>query len=309
MRLTKCLTLFLLGSITAFQAHASPKIKVVTTIPDLASIAAEVGGEEVDVFAIAKGYQDPHFVDAKPSFMIKLQDADLFVQVGLGLEIGWVPPLLEGSRNAAILPGGSGFVDASAGISALEVPVGDLAALRAAGDIHADGNPHYWLDPENGKIIARNICEGLIRINPSKKEYFKNNLLAFESSVDSRIATLKKVMSPYKGRAIIAYHNTWPYLEKTFGFKIVTFVEPKPGIPPTPKYLVQVIQAAKKNNVRVIIIAPYYSRKSSALVAEETGATVVELATSVGAYPEIKNYLDLFSFNVGKLVAAFKQKQ
>lgn len=307
MQTIRRFSLFLLTLIVVWQAQAGPKIKVVTTIPDLASIAAAVGGDEVAVFAIAKGYQDPHFVDAKPSFMIKLQNADLFIQIGLGLEIGWVPPLLEGSRNADILPGGTGFVDASAGISPLEVPTGDIAALKAEGDIHADGNPHYWLDPENGKIIARNICDGLIRIQPSKKAYFDKNLEEFKTALDARITVLKKVMNPYKGRKIIAYHNTWPYLEKTFGFEIVTFVEPKPGIPPTPKYLVKVIQAAKQNNVRVIIIAPYYPKKTSELVAQETGAKVVELATSVGAFTEIGSYIDLFSFNIERLIAAFKQ--
>ena len=159
--------------------QAAKKIRVVTSLPDLADIAKQIGGDKVDVFAIAKGYQDPHFVDAKPSYMIKLKKADLFVQVGLDLEIGWVPPLLEGARNKQILWGGDGFVDASQSMALLQVPRGDPSKLRAKGDIHIFGNPHYWLNPLNGKIIAQNIFEGLIKIAPENETYFKQNLETF----------------------------------------------------------------------------------------------------------------------------------
>lgn len=298
----------LLIFISSPSAASGDKIRVVTSLTDLASIAGEIGGEYVDAFAIARGYQDPHFVDAKPSFMIKLQKADMFVEVGLDLEIGWVPLLLDGSRNAGILPGGRGFVDASRGVPLLEVPIGDPATLRAQGDIHASGNPHYWLDPARGKIIARNIFEGLVRLLPEKKAEFQKNLNAFNTKLDAKLEEWGRKMAPFAGTRIVAYHNSWPYFAERFGLDIVTFVEPKPGIPPSPKYLVQVIKSMKQNDVRIIIIAPYYSKSSSELVASRTDAEVVELATSVEAEPEIHDYFELFDYNLNKLLEAFNRK-
>ncbi len=288
-------------------AVAAKKLFVVTTIPDLASIAEAVGGDHVETFAIAKGYQDPHFVDPKPSYMIKLQKADLFVQVGLDLELGWVPSLLDGARNPNILPGAKGYVDASENVPLLEIPAGDPTQLRAQGDIHVYGNPHYWLDPLRGKIIADNIHRALVRLRPEWKADFNRNLQSFKSKIDRKTREWIERLQPYSGTPIVAFHNSWPYLEERFPFDIVMFIEPKPGIPPTPKHLVRVIKAMKQNNIRVIIIEPYYSKKSAELVAAKTGAVVVELAGSVGAEPGIDDYFDLFEYNINKLIDAFKQ--
>lgn len=283
---------------------AARKLNVVTSLPDLASIAAEVGGAHVSTFAIAVGYQDPHFVDAKPSFIIKLKKADMFVQMGLDLEIGWVPQLLEGTRNPEIMPGGKGFVDASRGVPLLQVPTADPATLRAQGDIHIYGNPHYWLDPLNGKIIAKNIYDGLVRLMPEQQADFQKNLAAFQQKIDKKLREWQTKMAPLRGQKIVAYHNSWPYFEQRFGFTIANFVEPKPGIPPSPKHLVALIRQMERERISIIIIEPYYSKKSSELVASKTGAKLVELATSVGAFPEIKSYFDLFEYNVSKFVAA-----
>lgn len=276
-------------------------LKVVTSTEDLASIARFIGGEEVDVFAIAKGYQDPHFVDAKPSFIVKLQKADMFIQVGLGLEIGWVPQLLDGSRNGRIRAGGRGYVDASRGIPLLEVPTGDPAMLRAQGDIHAAGNPHYWLDPRRGKIIAQNICNALVQLKPESRTVFEANLKTFTDQLASRIERWQQAAQKMRGVKIIAFHNSWPYLEEFLGFDIIGFIEPKPGIPPTPRHLVEVIQMIQREGVKALIISPYYSKKSTELVAQKTGVPLIELATSVGAYPEIKSYFDLFDYNLRQL--------
>jgi ABC-type Zn uptake system ZnuABC Zn-binding protein ZnuA len=283
------------------------KLNVVTSLPDLASIADEVGGEYVNTFAIAVGYQDPHFVDAKPSFIIKLKSADMFVQMGLDLEIGWVPQLLEGARNPQIMPGGKGYVDASIGVPLLQVPTADPATLRAQGDIHIYGNPHFWLDPENGKIIAKNICDGLIRLMPENREVFLQNLAAFQQKIDQKLTEWHQKAAILKGEKVIAYHNSWPYFEKQFGFQIANFVEPKPGIPPSPKHLVGLIKQIKREKIELIIIEPYYSKKSCEMIAERTGAIVVELATSVGAFPQIKTYFDLFDFNIEQMVTAYRQ--
>ena len=287
--------------------QAAKKLFIVTTIPDLASIAREVGGNYVETFSIAKGYQDPHFVDPKPSYMMKLQKADVFIQVGLDLEIGWVPSLLDGARNPDILPGGKGYIDASQNVPLLEIPVGDPTKLRAQGDIHVYGNPHYWLDPLRGKIIAENIYNVLARLRPEYSKAFARNLAVFKEKIDRKTAEWIKRMQPYEGTKIVAFHNSWPYLEERFPFDIIAFIEPKPGIPPTPRHLIRVIRTMKEHDVRVIIISPYYSKKSSQLVASRTGAILVELAGSVGAEPGIDTYFDLFEYNISKLIEAFKQ--
>jgi len=286
---------------------AAKKIFIVTSLPDLASIAQEVGGEYVKTFSIAKGYQDPHFVDPKPSYMIKLQKADMFIQVGLDLELGWVPPLLDGARNPDILPGGKGYVDASANVPLLEIPVGDPTKLRAQGDIHVYGNPHYWLDPLRGKIIAENIYRTLVKLHPEYADAFSRNLEAFKQKIDQKTEEWHQRMKPYEGTKVVAFHNSWPYLEERFPFDIEIFIEPKPGIPPTPKHLVRVIRTMKEKDIRVIIIEPYYSKKAAELVAAKTGAVLVELAGSVGAEPEIKDYFDLFEYNINRLIEAFQK--
>jgi len=282
------------------------KLLVVTSLQDLAAITREIGGKYIEVFSIAKGYQDPHFVDPKPSFMVKLQKADMFIKAGLGLEIGWVPSLLDGARNPNILPGSRGYVDASKNVPLLQIPTGDPATLRAQGDIHPYGNPHYWLDPLRGKIIADNIFEGLVRLMPGKKEALQRNLARFKKTIDAKVARWVKTIAPFKGKNVIAFHNSWPYFEQRFGIKVVAFIEPKPGIPPTPKHLVKVIRIMKERHVKVIIISPYFSKKSAELLASKTGASVVELAPSVGAFPEVQTYTDLFDYNLSRLVKAFR---
>ncbi|RMF67647.1 MAG: zinc ABC transporter substrate-binding protein [Calditrichaeota bacterium] len=289
-------------------SFAAKKLKVVTSLPDLADIARQVGGDKVETFSIGKGYQDPHFVDAKPSFVLKLNRADVFVQVGLDLEVGWVPPLLESARNKRIYYGGPGYVDASRGIQLLEVPTADPAKLRAEGDIHIYGNPHYWLDPENGKIIAQNIYDKLSKMEPENEPYFKANYDRFVARLDSAMQVWQQKIAPYKGVKIIAYHNSWPYFAQRFGIEIAGFIEPKPGIPPSPGHLVSVIKKMRAQNIRVIIISPYYDDKPARSVAQRTDATVVHIAGSVGAFKQIKTYFDLFDYDINQLVAAFEQQ-
>jgi len=277
------------------------KLQVVTTTSDLAAIAAEIAGDLAEVTAIAAGDQDPHFVDAKPSYLIKLQRADLFVQVGLELEIGWAPNLLTNSRNARIQPGGDGFVDASTGIAALQVPT---AADRTMGDIHPYGNPHYWLDPANGHVIARNIAAGLKRIDAAHAADYDRRLADFDRRLDEAIARWKQQAAPLAGVPVVAYHNAFPYLEQRFGFRVVGFVEPKPGIPPSGRYIAELVEQMKRQGVKVILTAPYYDAKTARLVAQQSGATVVTLAPSVGAVEGAGDYLALFDLNLSRLLAA-----
>lgn len=278
-------------------------IKVVTTTTDMKSIAELIGGNKVSVSSIATGYQNPHFVDPKPSYIISLSNADLFITVGLDLETGWSPQLLASSRNTKIQKGAAGYVDASVGVGLLQVPT---AANRAEGDIHIYGNPHYWLDPLNGKVIARNIANGLERIDPANKVYYETNLQGFFTKIDVKMREWQAKVSAFKGTKIIAYHNEWVYFEKRFGLEIVDFMEPKPGIPPSPSQLVKVIKEIKSDNIKVIISSPYFTTSSSDLVAKQTGVKELTMATSVGAFKEINDYFDLFDYDINQITSALK---
>ena len=279
-------------------------VKVVTTTTDMKSISEAIGGDKVSVLSIATGYQNPHFVDPKPSYIISLSNADLFVTVGLDLETGWSPQLLSSSRNAKIQKGSPGYVDASVGVGLYQVP---SAANRGEGDIHIYGNPHYWLDPLNGKVIARNIANGLERVDPQNQAFYETNLHQFFNQVDAKLKEWQAKMLPYKGTKIIAYHNEWVYFEKRFGLEIVDFMEPKPGIPPSPSQLVKVINEVQANHIKIIISSPYFTTSSSDVVAKQTGVKELTMATSVGAFPSIKTYFDLFDYDIDHLTDVLKQ--
>ena len=291
--------LFCMGAL----AVNAKKINVVTTLSDLKSITELIGGDKVDVTSIATGYQNPHFVDPKPSYIIKLSKADMFVTIGLDLETGWSPQLLSSSRNTNIQKGSVGYVDASVGVNLLQVPSN---INRGEGDIHIYGNPHYWLDPINGKQIAKNISDALEKISPENKAFFEANLKAFDTKIDLKLKEWMMKMAPYKGTKLIAYHNEWVYFEQRFGLKIVDFMEPKPGIPPTPTQLVKIISEVKSNAIKVIISSPYFTTSSSDVVSKQTGAKTLILATSVGAFDGINNYFDLFDYNINKLIGGLK---
>lgn len=296
-------TFFAVVLLLAGAVPLQAKLRVVTTLTDLKSITELIGGDKVDVFAIATGFQNPHFVDPKPSYILRLAKADMFVTIGLDLEIGWVPPLLNSARNANILKGGPRYVDASINVPLQQVP---SSINRGEGDIHIYGNPHYWLDPEIGKIIAKNICDGLVRLDGANEAFYQANLKKFDDQIDTRVKEWTAKMAPFKGAKIIAYHNEWVYFEQRFGLKIMDFLEPKPGIPPTPSQLAKVINEMKRENMKVIISSPYFTAESADLVARNVGGKVVTLATSVGADESIKTYFDLFDYDVAKMVEALK---
>src|SRR6476659_2108651 len=301
MKKNLLLTIVLL--LLIFSQASAGKIKVVTTTTDLKSITEMIGGDKVSVLSIATGYQNPHFVDPKPSYIISLSHADMFVTGGLDLEDGWSQQLLSSSRNTKIQKGAAGYVDASEGIGLLQVPT---SANRAEGDIHIYGNPHYWLDPMNGKVIARNIANGLERVDPSNKSTYETNLQAFFKKIDDKMKDWQAKMAAFKGSKIIAYHNEWVYFETRFGLNIVDFMEPKPGIPPSPSQLVKVIKEIQANNIKVIISSPYFTTSSSDVVAKQTGAKELTLATSVGAFDSIETYFDLFDYDIEQLTAILK---
>jgi zinc/manganese transport system substrate-binding protein len=291
-----------LAASQAAPALSQEKIKVVTTTQDLAALTREVGGDRVDVTAIARGYQDPHFVESKPSFILEASKADMLVFVGLDLEIGWLPNVLTGSRNPKIQRGGKGHVDASRGIRLQEVPTGRIT--REMGDIHAYGNPHYWLDPANARVITANILEGLKAVDPGHGEAYSKRREDFLLRLEKKLAEWKAKTVPFNGLHVVAYHNSWPYFARAFGLVVDEFLEPKPGIPPSPSHIASVIQAMKRDGVKIILMEPYFSRKVPDLVASKSGGRVVELLPSVGGKKEVATYFDLFDYNLGQLVEA-----
>jgi len=286
-------------------ANAFAQIKVVATTQDLESIAREVGGEKISVEALAKGYQDPHFVEAKPTFIIKLHSAELLIVVGRELEIGWLPPLINQSRNARIQPNGDRYLDASQTAKILEIPTGQIT--RAMGDVHPSGNPHYWLGPDNGRRIAQLIQKKLSEISPADAGYFAQRYADFDRRLADAEKRWQAAMAPYKGVKVVSYHRSWPNFTDAFGLDVIGYVEPKPGIPPSPSHTLELIQEMKRQNVKLIIMEPYFDRKTPDAIARETGAKVMVLAPSVGGVKEVTDYFKLFDYDINLVVNAIKQ--
>ncbi len=304
MKLHNWLFAFACCWLLSFAAQANAKVDVVTTTSDLAALTKAVGGDLVNVTSIAKGYQNPHLVDAKPSFILQLQKAELFVQVGLDLEV-WMQPLLDSARNPRIRPGGEGYVNAAVGVPILEVPREKLD--RSRGDIHIYGNPHYWTDPENAKIIVNNITAGLKRVDAAHADDYEKNRKAYLSKLNDLLDRTLAKMKPYKGAKVVAYHNSWPYFARRYGLDVVGFVEPKPGIAPTPTHVAELIQTMKRESVKIIIKEPYFSDTVPNSIAKQTGAIVVQLSPSVGGEKEANDYISLIEHNINKLVAALQR--
>ena len=301
-RLSLLLCLLFAGARTA-----AATVRIVTSTQDFASIADAVGGKRVETFALAKGYQDPHFVDPKPSFVLKLSKADLLIVAGLELEIGYLPPLIDQSRNDKIRPGAQGYLDASNGCDILEKPTGTVT--RAMGDVHPFGNPHFWLDPENGRIIARAIAARLSEIDPPGAAEYKANLAAFEAKLTDGEKRWEAALSPYAGTAVVTYHNSWPNFLKRFKLVAAGYVEPKPGIPPSPSHTVELIDLMRAKKTPVILMEPYFDRKTPAQIAEKTGATLLIFIPSVGGVPEATDYFALFDYDVKLLANALAAKK
>jgi zinc/manganese transport system substrate-binding protein len=286
-------------------APAQAALNVVATTQDLAAIVQEIGGDKIKVTPMARGYQDPHFVEAKPSFVLTLNRADLLIVVGRDLEIGWLPPLITQSRNAKIQPGSNGYLDPSQTAKILELPTGTIT--RAMGDVHPLGNPHYWLDPENGRRIAKAIADRLSQLDAANAAYFAQREADFGRRLSEAQQRWKTQMAPYKGLKVITYHRSWANFAEAFGLDVVGYVEPKPGIPPTPQHTLDVINAMKAQNVKLILVEPYFDTKTPESVARETGGQVVVLLPSVGGEKGVDDYIKLFDYDLDRLVAAIKQ--
>jgi zinc/manganese transport system substrate-binding protein len=301
------LALSLVSMMVATPARADSPLRVITSTTDLAALTQEVGGERVQVESIARGYQDPHYVEAKPSFLLKLHRADLLIVVGLQLEISWLPPLITQSGNSRIQPGAWGYLDASQFAEILEIPTAQVT--RAMGDVHPYGNPHYWLDPQNGLRIAQGIQKKLAEMRPGEAAYFEQRFQAFSQRLAEAEKAWDEGMKPFRGRKVVTYHRSWPNFAKRFGLEVVGYVEPRPGIPPSPGHLVELIQLMKREKVKVILVEPYFDLKTPDAVARETGAQVVVLLPSVGGNKEAADYFKLFDYDKGLLARAFQATQ
>ncbi|MGA7991755.1 MAG: metal ABC transporter substrate-binding protein [Thermoanaerobaculia bacterium] len=309
--LRKSPVFFLSLLLISFSLLPSPaeakKLRVVTTLSDFASLASTIGGDRVEAEAIAKGYQDPHFVEPKPSFILKLHDADMLVVAGLELEIGYLPPLLDQARNEKIRPTGAGYLDASVGCDILDRPTG--LVTRAMGDVHPYGNPHYWLDPQNGRVIARAIAAKLTGLDPAGAATYARNVADFEARLTAAEARWTARLAPFKGTKVVTYHASWPNFAKAFHLDVVGYLEPKPGIPPTPQHKLEIINLMNAERVPLILMEVYFDRKDPDFVASKTGAAVVVISPSVGGEPGAKDYLSLFDVDVEKIASALEKRK
>ncbi|MDQ6803203.1 MAG: metal ABC transporter substrate-binding protein [Acidobacteriota bacterium] len=299
----KRILIFAISLLIAGSTLAADKLNVVTTTEDGASITREIGGDRLTVTGIGKGYQDPHFIEPKPSFLLLLRKADLLEVIGLELEIGWLPPLLDQSRNNNIRPGQKGYLDLSAGVEILDRPSN---VNRSMGDVHPLGNPHYWLDPANAVRMGIEVANKLTELRPADGPYFAQRLQSFKVRMNEANKRWLAQMAPYRGAKIVTYHNSLPNFVRHFGLVVVDHVEPKPGIPPSPSHTLELINEIKDQKVKVIIMEPYFDRKTPDSIAERTGSKVVVMYPSVGGKTELDDYFKLFDYNIDQLVKALK---
>lgn len=281
---------------------AGAQLRVVTSTTDLHDIAHEVGGNRITARSISQGYQDPHFVEAKPSFVLQLRNADVWAFVGLDLEIGWMSLLLDGARNPKIRPGAAGYVDVSRAIPVIDVPKGPVD--RSQGDVHPRGNPHYWLDPENAKRIAGLFRRKFTELDPAGASVYAANERAFNNRLDAAERGWAAQRARLRGKPIVAWHTSWKYFADYTGVNIVGFMEPKPGVPPSPAHLAGLINTIRRTGAKVIIMEPFYDRKIANFVAARTGATVLVLPPSVGAVRGVNDYIEVMQHNIRRLAEA-----
>jgi zinc/manganese transport system substrate-binding protein len=291
----------------AITPPAAAELHVVTTTTDLGYFAQVVGADRVHVETICKGSQDPHFVQARPSYMVTLSRADLVIAVGLELEVGWLPSLISGARNPAINPGRPGYLEAASAIKPIDVPAGGVD--RSRGDIHPFGNPHFWLDPLNAKLAAHAIAERMAQLDAPNAKFFRDNAASFEQHIDKKMQQWQSAMAPYKGTKIASYHATFNYFHRRFGLDGIGYLEDRPGIPPSPAHLVDLIRQMREQHVPVVFHESFYDHSTSDMVGQRAGAQVLVLPTSVGGANGTSSYEQLIDYIIEHFVSAMKQKR
>ncbi|MFC1620045.1 metal ABC transporter substrate-binding protein [Candidatus Neomarinimicrobiota bacterium] len=280
-------------------------LRVVTTTTDLADMAKAVGGDMVAVKSLSLGNQDPHLVEPRPSMVIQVKRADMLIRIGMDQDL-WAQSLIDAARNSKVMYGGEGYLDASRRIAKLQVPTGRIDMRM--GDIHIYGNPHYWLDPTNARLILEDITEKLCQLRPSGEKYFRQNYQQYATEIDSAINVWQQIMHPFAGNNIVTYHNSWIYFTNRFNLEISGYIEPKPGIPPTPSHVVSLAEKMINKQVKVIMIEPYYNLRVAETIADRTGARILILPSSIGGVEGIGSYLELFDYLIGQLVEALSDQ-
>ena len=280
-------------------------LRVVTTTTDLADMVKAVGGDRTAVNSLSLGIQDPHLVEPRPSMVMQVRRADMLVRIGMDQDL-WAQSIIDAARNSKVTYGGEGYLDVSARIKKLQVPTGRVDMRM--GDIHIFGNPHYWLDPTNAATILEDICNRLTLLQPSGEEYFRENYLQYVAEIDSAVVVWREMMHPFAGTKIVTYHNSWIYFTTQFNLDIVGYIEPKPGIPPTPSHVTELVAKMKEEGVGLIMIEPYYNIRVAETIADRTGSEILILPSSVGGVKGVDSYLDLFDYLVGQLVEALTEQ-
>lgn len=297
------LSIFTFALTVTTSVHA--KLAIVATTTDFGSLAAAVGGKQVSVVTLAKPTEDPHFVDAKPSFILKLNRADAVIEGGGGLEAGWLPALVSRSRNNKLRAGAMGRILCSQGVPMLEVPT---TLDRSHGHVHAGGNPHFMTDPANARIVAQHLAQVFAQLDPKSGEVYMKNMMDFLSRLDAKTAEWKSLMAPFKGRRVAAYHNSWPYFARAYGLRIDVFLEPKPGVPPTPAHLERIITRAMTERIGAIMVEPFQNRKTARMVATRTGTPVIDVAQFPGGVKGTEaGYIELMDYVVKALARALSE--
>jgi zinc/manganese transport system substrate-binding protein len=291
-------------ALLGWPAWATAKLNVVATTPDLAALARELGGELAEVRSLTRPNEDPHFVEPRPGLVVVLNRADLLIENGMDLEVGWLPALLDQTRNAKIRAGRPGRIVAGRGVRALEVP---SALDRSLGDVHPGGNPHYLLDPERARIAARNIAGGLAGASPDDAERFQANLRAFERRLDERLAEWEALCAICRNARVVTYHKDFSYFAERFGLNVVNTVEPRPGIAPSPAHVAALIEQMKAEKVKLILQQTWYDRRVSEMIARRTGARLLILPTQAGAVPGTESYLGLMEFIIRQIATALAE--
>ena len=278
-------------------------LSVVTSTSDFADIASQIGGDRVKVTSLTGGKFDLHSIEPRPSMVMAVRNADLVVRIGMDLDL-WCNSLIDASKNSRVLSGNAGNLDVSAGIEKLEVPVGKVD--MGMGDVHIYGNPHYWLDPENGLIIAGEIRDRLCQLVPDAKDYFTKNFDSYTNRLTASIRRWDEQMKPYRGLKVITYHKSLPYFAKRFGLVVADNLEPKPGIPPTPAHLKEIEEKVKNEKIGLILVENYYNADAAETVARNTGAHVARIVSSAGGAPEVKTYEGVFDYDIAKILGQMK---
>jgi zinc/manganese transport system substrate-binding protein len=276
-------------------------VSVVASTLDMADIAKQIGGDKVSVYAVSTGKYDLHFFDPRPSQVMKLRNADLLIVGGLDLDV-WIQGLIDASRNSKIRFGAIGYVDPSDGIRPIQVPKGRIDG--AMGDVHPYGNPHYWVTQEHVRIVVENIANGLIRVSPEDAEYFKRGEAAYLQKVTEVFDDLHNKIKPFKGTKVLQYHQSWDYFCTEFGLGIVGSLEPKPGIPPSPSHLQEVVSWARHEGAKLMLVEPYYPERPVEFVARETGVKVLRLPFYAGGKEGVDTFLGNLTYNVNQIVQA-----